>query len=635
MIGEFGIFCLILALLFSIALVIIPLAGLRQNNQTLISSANFYVYGQAFFILCAYLFLSLAFLLDDFSLLYVLNNSSKKLPQYYKLCALWGGHEGSMLLWVLVLSIWTLLISIASGKLDSDIRVRIQIVLGFIVFSFILFILTSSNPFIRQFAIVDTMGKDLNPLLQDPGFLFHPPTLYIGYVGLALPFAFAIASLWLGEFSKEAAKVIRPFILIAWCFLTIGITLGSWWAYRELGWGGWWFWDPVENASFMPWLVSTALIHSFIASEKRGQFIGWTLLLAIIGFGLSLLGTFLVRSGVLTSVHSFAADPLRGLYILGLFVILFGMALLLFAFRAEKVNKNVKVKPLSRENALLFNSIIFFVLMLSVLLGTIYPLIIDSLGLGKLSVGAPYFNSIIVPLLLPVLIIMGAGIHMKWQKNSFNELRHVLLLPLVLVAGMGIILLFLLSWKNIQVILGILVAVWIICSSFYAVFLRHRNQHKISGSFLGMTLAHVGIAVTVLGITVSNGFGVEKDIQLSPNQTVNFANYNIKFLNESEVRGSNYHGTKGHFQIIKDNSVKNIYPEKRIYDVGQMVMTESAIDVTPFRDIYVALGDPIGAESWTVRLYYKPLVRFIWAGGFLMLFGALFSIYDRRFRTAK
>lgn len=636
MIAELGVFSLILALMFSLALVVVPATGLIKNRQVSKPLTDFYVYGLAIFIIFAYLLLSLAFFQDDFSLRYVLNNSSKILPTYYKLCAVWGGHEGSMLLWVLVLSIWTVLITKLSFKLHSTIRTKMLIVLGFVAFSFILFILTTSNPFARQFELLDTLGRDLNPLLQDPGFLFHPPTLYIGYVGLSFPFAFAVAALWKGEFDTKLARSIKPWILLAWCFLTAGITLGSWWAYRELGWGGWWFWDPVENASLMPWLVCTALIHAFIASEKRQQLIPWTLFLAIIGFGLSILGTFLVRSGVLTSVHSFAADPKRGLYILGLLIVVLGGSFTLFAFRAHKFQNKNQPEYLSRENALLFNSILFFVLMLSILLGTIYPLIIDAFGLGKLSVGAPYFNTVIIPLFLPLLIIMGMSVYMKWQVNSWKALLKSMQLPLILVLCATLFSLAITKGKEIQVTISIVLVVWILSTAMHTFYLRLKNRNKkITGSFLGMTLAHIGIAISVLGIAVSTGFGVETDVKMAPGDTVNFDKYKIKFVDEEKIKGPNYHGTQGKFQIISKNSTKDIFPEKRIYDVGQMAMTDSAIDVTPFRDIYVALGDPVDMSAWTVRLYYKPLVRWIWAGGFIMLIGGLFSIADRKYLVKK
>lgn len=635
MIAELGLYSLILALLFSISLVIIPTIGIIKDNKNLKNSSDTYIYAQFLFVLLSYIFLTISFLTDDFTVTYVLNNSSKLLPWFYKMCALWGGHEGSMLLWVFILSSWMLLINVFTRNFDPSLRVRIQIILGFISICFILFILITSNPFLRQFSNLNTLGRDLNPLLQDPGFLFHPPALYVGYVGFAFPFAFAIATLWSGNFDKKIAKLLRPWILLSWCFLTMGITLGSWWAYRELGWGGWWFWDPVENASFMPWLIATALIHSLIVSEKKEQYINWTILLAIIAFSLSLLGTFLVRSGVLTSVHAFAVDPARGVYILLLLVVLIGGALLLFAFRSNHLTSQQFPAPVSRENALLFNAILLIVMMLTILLGTLYPLIIDALGLGKLSVGAPYFNTVIVPLSIPLFIMMGFGVHLRWHKNSiqsiFNRLRYPFLIT---VFSSLFFLTFILDFK-IEALIGIPLAIWIFSTTISALFVKIQKQGflGISNSTLGMTLAHVGIAVSILGISISSGYGLQKDIKMSPGKIVEFGGGKIKFMEETEVKGANYHGAKVHFQIVGKRRTANIYPEKRIYDVGQMAMTDSAIDVTPFRDIYIALGEPLNMTAWSVRLYYKPLVRWIWAGGFIMLVGGICSFLDKKYRV--
>lgn len=637
MIAELGLLSLIIALLFASALVIVPTIGIVKNQEALQKSSDTYIYAQFLFVLLAYIFLTICFLLDDFSVLYVLNNSSKLLPWFYKLCALWGGHEGSMLLWVLILSAWMLLISIFTRNFDQSLRLRIQIVLGLISVCFILFVLITSNPFLRQFELVDTMGRDLNPLLQDPGFLFHPPTLYIGYVGFAFPFAFAIATLWKGSFDKKLARLLRPWVLLSWCFLTAGITLGSWWAYRELGWGGWWFWDPVENASFMPWLIATALIHCLIVSEKKEQYINWTILLSIIAFSLSLLGTFLVRSGVLTSVHSFAVDPARGIYILSLLVLLIGGALLLFAFRCHSLYKRQFPEMVSKENALLFNAIIMLVIMLTVLLGTLYPLIIDALNLGKLSVGAPYFNTVLVPLAIPVFIVMGIGIHLKWQKNSREYVFERLKYPLIVTIITSFLILIFSHGFKFSVLIGVPVAIWIITTTVVAYIskIQKKGFRNMSNSMIGMTLAHLGVAATILGIAISSGYGLEKDIKMSPGESTNFAGYQISFINEAEIKASNYHGSRVQFQIIDKNRTSTIYPEKRIYNVGQMVMTDSAIDVTPFRDIYIALGEPLDMNSWSVRLYYKPLVRWIWAGGFLMLIGGVFSFTDKRYMVKK
>lgn len=633
MIAEIGLFSLVLALFFAIMLVVVPTLGLWRSNATLQAATSLYVRGQFVFVALAYCCLTLCFLRDDFTVSYVLLNSSISLPWFYKLCAVWGGHEGSMLLWVAILSLWMLAVSLFSQNLVPAIRIRVLVVLGALSIGFILFLLTTSNPFARQFQILHSQGRDLNPLLQDPGFLFHPPMLYMGYVGFSVAFAFAIAALWLGELKSSWSKWTRPWTLAAWCCLTAGITLGSWWAYRELGWGGWWFWDPVENASFMPWLVGTALLHSLAVSEKRQQFLAWTLLLAITAFSLSLIGTFLVRSGVLTSVHAFAVDPQRGLYILFFLLVVIGGSLLLFAARAHSLKRAEHPHPVSRESALLLNNVFLAVAMLTVLMGTIYPLLIDGLGLGKLSVGAPYFNAVFVPLMCPVLLLMGIGVHLKWQKDDLKEvlkkLKRVGLLSLILPA----LLLLTLQKINGSVFLGLIFAFWIILSTGKMVWdrARQRGIQALGQAFWGMVIAHLGVAATVIGITVSSGYGLQDDVKMAPHTSADLAKYRIQFVREVALQGANYHGSRVHFIVSHGNHHADIYPEKRIYNVGQMAMTESAIDVTPFRDIYIALGEPLGEDAWSVRLYYKPFIRWIWGGGFLILFGGLLALTDRRY----
>lgn len=638
MTAEIGLFSLILSLLFASLLVVVPTLGLWFQRLEWQSSARVYVVGQFAFVSIAYCCLTLCFLNNDFTVGYVLTNSSINLPWFYKLCAVWGGHEGSMLLWIAILSFWMLLVNFFSKALPAEIRVRVLVVLGALSVGFILFLLTTSNPFLRQFEIINSQGRDLNPLLQDPGFLFHPPMLYMGYVGFSVAFAFAIAALWLGRIETIWAKWTRPWTLGAWCCLTAGITLGSWWAYRELGWGGWWFWDPVENASFMPWLVGTALIHSLAVSEQRQQFIAWTLLLAITAFSLSLVGTFLVRSGVLTSVHAFAVDPQRGLYILYFLLIVIGGSLILFAARAHSLQHRQHPAPVSRESALLLNNVFLVVAMLCVLMGTIYPLFIDGLGLGKLSVGAPYFNTIFIPLMVPLLLLMGIGVHLNWQKDSIknimNKLSKTFLLSLFLpvlllaIAGKGM---------SIAILLGLILAFWVILSTFKLVLMRikQRGIGSIGQAFWGMVAAHCGIAATVVGITLSSGYGIQNDVKMAPGVSSYLAGYKISFLSEKTVKGANYHGAQARFLISRGTQQKEIYPEKRIYNIGQMAMTESAIDVSPFRDIYVALGEPMDGNSWSVRLYYKPFIRWIWGGGFLVLVGGLLAMTDRRYYSRK
>jgi cytochrome c-type biogenesis protein CcmF len=638
MIAEIGLFCLICALVFAGLLTIVPTIGLWRQQKDLQKAASIYVCGQIFFVALAYLCLTICFLKDDFTVIYVLTNSSISLPWFYKLCAVWGGHEGSMLLWIAVLSLWMLGVTFFSSSLESSIKTRVLIVLGMLSIGFLLFLITTSNPFARQFELLQSQGRDLNPLLQDPGFLFHPPMLYMGYVGFSVAFAFAIAALWAGRVESAWAKWTRPWTLAAWCCLTAGITLGSWWAYRELGWGGWWFWDPVENASFMPWLVGTALLHSLAVNEQRQQFKAWTLLLAITAFSLSLIGTFLVRSGVLTSVHAFAVDPQRGLYILFFLLVVIGGSLLLFAFRAQTLRQSSHPAFISRESALLLNNVFLAVLMLTVLLGTVYPLLIDGLGLGKLSVGAPYFNAVFVPFMVPVLILMGIGIHLQWLKDRlrsiFSRLKYVVICSLAL----PLIILVIVQYPlNFSACLGLGLAFWVILSTlvFLYVKIKQRGLRQLSTAIWGMALAHCGVAATVLGITISSNYGVQDDVKMAPGETVFLAGYHIQYIEEKPVQGPNFHGTKAEFKITSATGESVIYPEKRIYNVGQMAMTDSAIDVTPFRDIYVALGEPLDKNAWSVRLYYKPFIRWIWGGGFMILAGGLLALMDRRYYRAR
>ncbi|MGL5743209.1 MAG: heme lyase CcmF/NrfE family subunit [Legionella sp.] len=636
--AELGLFSLILALISSILLVVIPFAGLQFKQPHWMDGAKIYVISQFFFVALSYIFMTLCFLHDDFSVIYVMSNSSSSLPWFYKLCAVWGGHEGSMLLWVAILSFWTLLVALCSSGLDREMRTRVLVVLGGLSIGFILFLLTTSNPFLRQFQVLNTQGRDLNPLLQDPGFLFHPPMLYMGYVGFSVAFAFAIAALWAGKVETIWSKWTRPWTLAAWCCLTAGITLGSWWAYRELGWGGWWFWDPVENASFMPWLIGTALLHSLAVTEQRQQFKAWTMLLAIAAFSLSLIGTFLVRSGVLTSVHAFAVDPQRGLYILGFLLVVIGGSLVLFLFRAQTLHSTNNPSPISRESALLLNNVFLVVIMLTVLMGTVYPLLVEGLGLGKLSVGAPYFNSVFVPLMVPMLLLMGVGIHLKWNSdNGWDFLKKTqgvaalsLLLPFVLVMTAS-------KSFHVSAFMGMSLACWVILSTLQAIYKRifDRGLFKVGQAYWGMVIAHLGVAATVIGIAVSTTYGVQDDVQMEPGSKVNLLNYSIEFVQQEPLSGPNYKGTKAQFKINYQGKTKLIYPEKRLYTVGQMAMTESAIDVTPFRDIYIALGEPLSKDSWSVRLYYKPLILWIWTGGFMILAGGLLALTDRRYYQKK
>lgn len=632
MIPELGLFSLVLALIACLLLVFIPAAGLRWQQKEWMGSAKYYVALQFVFVVLAYVGLTISFLLDDFSVLYVVSNSSISLPWFYKLCAVWGGHEGSMLLWVLILSFWMLLVAFFSKSLTPEIHTRVLIVLGLLSIGFILFLLSTSNPFLRQFQVLNTQGRDLNPLLQDPGFLFHPPMLYMGYVGFSVAFAFAIAALWNGSVEASWCKWTRPWTLAAWCCLTIGITLGSWWAYRELGWGGWWFWDPVENASFMPWLVGTALIHSLAVTEQRQQFKAWTMLLAIAAFSLSLIGTFLVRSGVLTSVHAFAVDPQRGLYILGFLIVVIGGSLVLFLLRAHSLQTKTAPAPLSRESALLLNNVFLVVMMLTVLMGTLYPLLIEGLGLGKLSVGAPYFNAVFVPLMIPLLVLMGLGIHLKWHQDNWRTLIRKINYIAVLSLVLPFILLY--ATRNHfdgSAFIGLALACWVILSTASALYKRIKERGVPGQAYWGMVLAHCGVAASVIGVAVSTAYGIQNDVAMAVGNKITLAGYTITFDNEAALQGPNYTGTKAQFSIDYQNKTKVIYPEKRLYTVGQMPMTDAAIDVTAFRDIYIALGEPLANGAWSVRMYFKPFVRWIWAGGFLILFGGLFALCDKRY----
>lgn len=639
MIAEFGVFFLILALMAAVLLAIVPLLGLHMQRKQWVLAAKNYVVMQFIFVTCAYLCLTYCFLTSDFSVAYVMNNSSVLLPWFYKLCAVWGGHEGSMLLWVAILSFWMLLVAFLSASLDQEMRARVLVVLGWLSVGFLLFLITTSNPFLRQFVVLDTQGRDLNPLLQDVGFLFHPPTLYMGYVGFSVAFAFAIAALWAGKVEAAWSKWTRPWTLAAWCCLTAGITLGSWWAYRELGWGGWWFWDPVENASFMPWLVGTALLHSLAVTEQRQQFKAWTMLLAIAAFSLSLIGTFLVRSGVLTSVHAFAVDPQRGLFILGFLVFVIGGSLVLFLFRAQTIQAATSPSPVSRESTLLLNNVFLVVVMLTVLMGTVYPLFIDGLGLGKLSVGAPYFNAVFVPLMIPLLILMGIGIHLKWNKDNWRAVLKKLN-PIAWASVLGPLVLLLLTAPsfNGSAYLGLMLAFWVIFSTLSSLLkrIKDRGLLNLGQAYWGMVIAHCGVAATVIGIAVSSNYGVQDDVRLAPGDTINLVDYRIEFVSQTALTGPNYTGTQTEFKISRQENSRLIYPEKRVYTVGQMAMTESAIDVTAFRDIYVALGEPLDENAWSVRVYYKPLIRWIWGGGFMILAGGFLALSDRRyFRKVK
>ena len=629
MLVEVGHFALILALAFALLQVSLPTIGFIKNNSALMQLAKPLLWGQFFWIVVSFAILMNAFVVDDFSVKYVANNSNTELPDIFKISAVWGAHEGSLLLWAMILAGWSVAVSIFSKRLPNEVINHILIVLGFISIGFLLFLLMTSNPF-ERLDIVPLQGRELNPLLQDFGLIIHPPMLYMGYVGMAIPFAFVLSSLVRGQLDSTWLRWSRPWTLIAWAFLTFGITLGSWWAYYELGWGGWWFWDPVENASFMPWLVATALVHSLSVSEKRGAFKHWTVLLAISGFSLSLLGTFLVRSGILTSVHSFAADPARGLFILVFLIIVVGSSLALYAWRANLMRSSNTFAPLSRESGLLINNILFVAAMLSVFLGTLYPLLLDSLGLGKISVGAPYFDAVFIPIMIPAVLVMVIGPFLRWKKDSLQRTGGLLKKVWAGVALLFAISIFLTD--NIFVLLAVFLFIWIVLHSLVLLVQRFSQKSKPSTAFIGMILAHIGIAVFLLGATVTTQYGVEKDIKMELNETVDIEGYQFTFKGVKSFSHQNYQGHKGTVDVAYDGEyIATLKPEKRQYVTG-MPMTEASIDPSLYRDLYVALGESLEGDAWSLRLYYKPLIRLIWLGGLFIVFGALLAAFDRRYR---
>jgi len=678
---ELGHLALILALCLTLAQTIFPLIGAHQRIPNWMAVARPAAIGQFMFMSLAYGCLTYAFVNNDFSVLYVAGHSNSSLPLIYRYVSVWGGHEGSLLLWALMLSLWTVAVAIFSRSLPQTMAARVIAVMGFVSIGFLLFMLLTSNPFERiSPAPVD--GRDLNPLLQDPGLVVHPPMLYMGYVGFSVAFAFAIAALLGGKLDSAWTRWSRPWTLVAWIFLTLGITLGSWWAYYELGWGGWWFWDPVENASFMPWLVGTALIHSLAVTEKRSAFKNWTVLLAIMAFSLSLLGTFLVRSGVLTSVHAFATDPERGVFILAFLAVVVGVSLTLYAWRAPSVGKGGHFELLSKETLLLINNILLVVACAGVLLGTLYPLFMDALDMGKISVGPPYFSVVFFWIMAPAMLLLGIGPLARWKseqpKTLFIRLRYIfiaslvfgLLLPVLVVGKAGLV-----------VFPGVAVAAWIILTAVQnmrdklVIFPSKslpkggkipprgsttdtRNKRKdnlpsskalkkggnsaskggiqlrsLPPSFYGMTVAHIGVAVFVIGVTLSNAFSIEKDVRLEPHKALELGDYSFIFEGTKIIEGPNYKADEGTVRVLKNGEPLTVlYPQKRLYRVQQMPMTEAAIDWGFSRDIYVALGEHLGDGAWSVRVYYKPFIRWIWLGGLLMALGGLLAATDKRYR---
>ena len=630
MIPELGQFALALALALSLALAVFPIAGAATGNAAWMAVARPATHALTLLVAFAFGALTFAFVTNDFSVQYVAVNSNSALPMEYKVAGVWGGHEGSLLLWCLMLVVWMTAVSFFSAHLPEEMVARVLGVMGLVCLGFLAFMLFTSNPFDRLLpAAAD--GRDLNPLLLDPGMVLHPPMLYMGYVGFSVAFAFAVAALLSGRLDAAWARWSRPWTTVAWAFLTLGIALGSWWAYYELGWGGWWFWDPVENASFMPWLVGTALIHSLAVTEKRGAFRSWTVLLAIMTFALSLLGTFLVRSGVLTSVHAFAVDPKRGIFILGLFAVLIGGALALYAWRTSRIGLGGGFEPVSRESFLLANNVVLSAAAGSVMLGTLYPLVVDALGLGKISVGPQYFEAVFAPLMAPALFLMGVGPLARWKRASIPELAVLLRWALGISLLTGIILPFAFGTWSPLVGFSLALAAWIVITGVMTL----RKSVKRTRSHYGMVLAHVGVAVFVVGVTLVKGYESDKDVKMRPGDAVELAGYVFRLDGVSPVSGPNYRASQAKVSVTRDGKpVSVMYPEKRIYNVQNQPMTEAAIDTGFTGDLYVSLGDQLVDGTWLVKVQHKPFVDWIWAGCLIMALGGGLAASDRRYRFA-
>ncbi|HRH90931.1 MAG TPA: heme lyase CcmF/NrfE family subunit [Agitococcus sp.] len=644
MIAELGHFALILGLVMALLQATLPLYGVYAANVSLQRSAKSAALLQAFCLTISFVGLTVAFLQNDFTIDYVARQSNTLLPYYYKISAVWGGHEGSLLLWVLVLSWWGAAVALFSRSLPREMIARVLAIMGMVSIALISFVILTSNPFNRLLPDFPIDGADLNPLLQDIGLIIHPPMLYMGYVGFTVPFAFAMAGLLGGRLDSAWARWSRPWAVSAWAFLTLGIAIGSWWAYYELGWGGWWFWDPVENASFMPWLAGTALLHSLAVSEKRGVFKAWTVMLAIIAFALSLLGTFLVRSGVLTSVHAFAADPARGMFVLGILTAVIGASLLVFALRASHLNSESRYAWLSRESFLLVNNLLLITATTVVLLGTLFPLVADALKLGKISVGPPYFNALFVPVTLVLLAFLGLGSLVNWKRHQAKEF-----LPLwkILVVSIALGIVFPLAYFGtapIRVALSLSLCFWVVLSISRDIYLKAKTAKqgfgagllRLSRSYYGMQIAHLGLVITVIGVTLTSTYSVEKDVRLGMNDKVDVGMYQFEWLGVREYNGANFESVQAKVAVLKNGAViEYLYPEKRLYVVQNRSMTEAAIDGRLLRDVYVAIGEPLDNNQWAVRVYYKPFVRWLWLGALVMALGGGVAMTDKRYRLAR
>ncbi|MDB5923436.1 MAG: c-type cytochrome biosis protein CcmF [Betaproteobacteria bacterium] len=644
MIPEIGQLALVLAFCIALAQGTLPLIGAARGDAAWMALARPAARGQLVFVAIAFACATHAFVTNDFSVANVANNSNSSLPLPYRIAAVWGSHEGSLLLWTLMLAGWMVAVTVFSRQLPRDIVARVLGVMGLVSVGFLAFMLFTSNPFERLLPAPPD-GRDLNPLLQDPGMIFHPPMLYMGYVGFSVAFSFAIAALLSGRLDATWARWSRPWTTAAWVSLTLGIALGSAWAYYELGWGGWWFWDPVENASFMPWLVGTALIHSLAVTEKRGSFRAWTVLLAIFTFALSLLGTFLVRSGVLNSVHAFATDPKRGIFILAFLTLVIGGALALFAWRAQRIGSGGSFDVVSRESLLLTNNVLLVAAAGSVLLGTLYPVALDALGLGKISVGPPYFDTVFVPLMAPALFLMGVGPIARWKNASVPELAIRLRWALAASVITAFLVPFAMGHWSALVGFGVWLAAWVIVTTvanFFDRMKRPETGASLGGrmrsaprSYYGMLLAHVGVAVFVLGVTLVKGYETEKDVSMAPGDTVEVGGYAFRLMSVREVEGPNYLAVRATIAVTRNgDAVTMLFPERRVYTVQKMAMSEAAIDTGIFRHLYVALSDAVGPASWIVRVHHKPFVSWIWGGCLLMALGGILAASDRRYRLA-
>jgi len=635
MIPELGHFALIIAFAVAIVQSIIPVIGAARNQTALVSLARPAALTQLLFVGLSYAALTHAFIVHDFSVLYVSQHSNLVQPLMYRISGVWGSHEGSLLLWTLTLSLWTVAVAVYSRNLPEILMARVLAVMGMISTGFIAFMLFTSNPFTRRFpAPLD--GNELNPLLQDPGLAIHPPMLYMGYVGFSVAFAFAVAALLGGKLDATWARWSRPWTTIAWSFLTIGIALGSWWAYNELGWGGWWFWDPVENASFMPWLVGTALIHSLASTEKRGVFKSWTVLLAILAFSLSLLGTFIVRSGVLVSVHAFATDPSRGVFILAFLIVVVGGSLALYAWRSTTVVSQGRFQWFSRETALLLNNIIFLTAATAVLVGTMYPLVLDAFGAGKISVGRPYFDTMFALVAIPLLLLLGIGPMVRWKGDDLARIVKMTVGFFVVSLVAGLLVPFIIEEKlNLSTGLGLAGAVFVALTTAKDVLLRLLRKSSMSLSYIGMVLAHFGVAVFVAGVTVTMTYSEEKDLRMEPGSVYNISGYEFRFQGTRKVQGPNYIADEGVIEIWSEGEKSGeLLPQKRTYSGKDNPMTDASIDKTFTRDLYAALGEELEGGAWSMRIYHKPLIRWIWLGCILMTIGGVVAVSDRRYRQA-